>query len=89
MNRVIEQFKASRKAETEYRAKVRSLSSDALAEEHAKKLKRYRALKKMGISADNAVLSELRANTKTLADEIRKRATTRGGMDGARRALKS
>ena len=87
MNRVIDEFKARQRAERLYRDKVRAMPSDALATEHAQKMKRYRALKKIGTAADSAILSELRTETKALADEIRKRATTRGGMDGARRAL--
>ena len=87
MKRVIDEFMTRQKTERLYREKVRAMPSDALATEHAQKMKRYRALKKTGIAADNALLSELRTETKALADEIRKRATTRGGMDGARRAL--
>ena len=73
MNRVIEEYKKQRKAEKENRQRMSRLSFRALAEEHAAKVRRFRALKKNGVSQDATIMKELRRDIKAATEEIRER----------------
>ena len=74
-SRIINEFMKQRRTEKAYKEHLHGLSADALAEEHAKRLKRIRALSEAGASADPELIKEIKYELKALADEIRTRAT--------------